>query len=82
MDECLDWQGRELPRGHPYSFRGFMEKHFYDPVNPSLSVPEKNRIWLNGFNIDVTERLSEAPLVSTYGGWEGWACCLLQGSQT
>lgn len=32
MDECLDWQGRELPRGHPYSFRGFMERHFYDPV--------------------------------------------------
>ena len=21
MDECLDWQGRELPRRHPYSFR-------------------------------------------------------------
>ena len=32
MDECLDWQGRELPRAHPYSFRGFMERHFYDPV--------------------------------------------------
>ena len=26
MDECLDWQGRELPRGHPYSFRGAMER--------------------------------------------------------
>jgi glucosamine-6-phosphate deaminase len=25
MDECLDWQGRELPRRHPYCFRGFME---------------------------------------------------------
>jgi glucosamine-6-phosphate deaminase len=70
MDECLDWQGRELPRGHPYSFRGFMEKHFYDPVNPSLSVPEKNRIWLNGFNIpEVSERISEAPIDITYGGW-------------
>jgi glucosamine-6-phosphate deaminase len=26
MDECLDWQGREIPRMHPYSFRGFMER--------------------------------------------------------
>jgi glucosamine-6-phosphate deaminase len=32
MDECLDWQARELPRDHPYSFRGFMERHFYGPV--------------------------------------------------
>ena len=34
MDECLDWQGRELPRRHPYNFRGFMEEHFYGPVDP------------------------------------------------
>ena len=33
MDECLDWQGRELPRRHPYNFRGFMEEHFYAPVD-------------------------------------------------
>ena len=39
MDECLDWQGRELPRAHPYSFRGFMEQHFYDPIEPRLAVP-------------------------------------------
>ncbi len=70
MDECLDWQGRELPKGHPYSFRGFMEKHFYDPVSPKLSVPEKNRIWLNGFNImEVTEKINEAPVDITFGGW-------------
>jgi len=43
MDECLDWQGRELPRKHPYSFRGFMEEHFYGPVLSELSVPEENR---------------------------------------
>lgn len=70
MDECLDWQGRELPGGHPYSFRGFMEKHFYDPVDPALTVPLKNRIWLNGFNIpEVSEKISEAPVDITYGGW-------------
>jgi glucosamine-6-phosphate deaminase len=70
MDECLDWQGRELPKGHPYSFRGFMKKHFYDPVDPRLCVPEENRIWLNGYNIpEVCEKINEAPIDITYGGW-------------
>jgi len=70
MDECLDWQGRELPRGHPYSFRGFMEKHFYDPVDPDLSVLHDNRIWLNGNNIEeVREKIDQAPVDITYGGW-------------
>ena len=36
MDECLDWQGRELPRKHPYSFRGFMEEHFYGPYYAAI----------------------------------------------
>jgi len=70
MDECLDWQGKELPRKHPYSFRGFMENHFYGSVNPDLSVPEKNRIWLNAENINyVSERIQESPLDITFGGW-------------
>ena len=58
MDECLDWQGRELPRRHPYSFRGFMEEHFYAPVNLELAVPAAQRIWLNGQNTaEVRERI-------------------------
>jgi glucosamine-6-phosphate deaminase len=70
MDECLDWQGLELSRKHPYSFRGFMETHFYGPVKPELSVPEKNRFWLNGHNIaEVKSRITEAPIDITYGGW-------------
>ncbi len=70
MDECLDWQSKELPRGHPYNFRGFMEKHFYDPVNPGLSVPPGNRIWLNASNIEkVRSKIEEAPIDITYGGW-------------
>jgi glucosamine-6-phosphate deaminase len=70
MDECLDWQGRELPKRHPYSFRGFMEKNFYDPVDPALSVPGENRIWLNGNNIqEVSEKINQAPVDITFGGW-------------
>lgn len=70
MDECLDWQGMELPVRHPYSFRGFMEKHFYDPVMPELSVPVQNRKWLNGDNIkEIKKEIGKAPVDITYGGW-------------
>jgi len=70
MDECLDWQGRELPRKHPYNFRNFMEEHFYTPVLPELAVPEASRIWLNGNNIqEVREKIELAPVDITFGGW-------------
>jgi glucosamine-6-phosphate deaminase len=70
MDECLDWQGRELPQDHPYNFRGFMEKHFYGPVDPELSVPPENRHWLNGTNVDeIRGKIWSAPVDITYGGW-------------
>jgi glucosamine-6-phosphate deaminase len=70
MDECLDWQGRELPKKHPYSFRGFMEKHFYNPIIPELSVPAESRNWLNASNIlKIKESIELAPVDVTYGGW-------------
>ena len=70
MDECLDWQGMELPAKHPYSFRGFMEKHFYGPVLPELSVPMENRKWLNGSNTEeIKAEINKAPVDITYGGW-------------
>jgi glucosamine-6-phosphate deaminase len=70
MDECLDWQGCELPRKHPYSFRGFMEQHFYGPVPPELSVPEKSRYWLTANNIEEVRRaIWQEPIDIAYGGW-------------
>jgi len=70
MDECLDWQARELPRNHPYSFRGFMERHFYGPVADELSVPSASRHWLTAANVEETRaRFAEAPIDITYGGW-------------
>ncbi|MDO8588774.1 MAG: hypothetical protein Q7T82_17225 [Armatimonadota bacterium] len=70
MDECLDWQGRELPRKHPYSFRGFMVEHFYGPIAADLAVPEANRNWLTANNIPEIEReIWSAPIDITYGGW-------------
>jgi glucosamine-6-phosphate deaminase len=70
MDECLDWQGRELPLKHPYSFRGYMERHFYEPVLQELAVAVENRKWLNAGNINsIKEEIEKAPIDITYGGW-------------
>jgi glucosamine-6-phosphate deaminase len=70
MDECLDWQGNELPLNHPYSFRGIMEKLFYGPINRELTVPQENRNWLTPKTIGaVLERFYESPIDITYGGW-------------
>jgi glucosamine-6-phosphate deaminase len=70
MDECLDWQGRELPLNHPYNFRGFMQRHFYDPVNGSLAVPAENRNWLNANNIpEIQDNINSAPIDIAFGGW-------------
>jgi len=70
MDESLDWQGKPLPLKHPYCFRGFMEEHFYDPIDPALSVPEENRRFLEVNNIDqIQAEIAAAPVDITYGGW-------------
>jgi glucosamine-6-phosphate deaminase len=70
MDECLDWQGRELPRAHPYSFRGFMERYFYAPVDPELAVPEGNRHWPHADNVErIAAAVAAATVELTYGGW-------------
>jgi len=59
MDDCLDWQGRLLPKNHPYNFRTVMEKMFYSPVDPGLSVPDDNRNWLCPDNIgEIKEKIS------------------------
>ena len=70
MDECLDWQGQVLPRSHPYCFRGFMEEKFYGPVLSELAVLEENRVWLEPKTMgEVAERIAQAPVDITYGGW-------------
>jgi glucosamine-6-phosphate deaminase len=70
MDECLDWQGRLLPRNHPYNFRTFMEQHFYGGIKPELAVPEPQRYWLRPATMErVREAIDEAPIDITLGGW-------------
>jgi glucosamine-6-phosphate deaminase len=70
MDECLDWEGRDIPRTHPYSFRGFMERHFYAPIDPRLAVPESSRHWLEPARLqEISADLLESPADLVYGGW-------------
>jgi glucosamine-6-phosphate deaminase len=70
MDECLDWQGRLLPRNHPYNFRTFMEEYFYGGVLPELAVPEKQRYWLTPVTAGlVGSAIDEATVDITIGGW-------------
>ena len=71
MDECLDWQGRLLPRNHPYNFRTFMERHFYGGDRALPAVPEEQRFWLTAVRaIDAcARRFDAAPIDITLGGW-------------
>ncbi len=70
MDECLDWQGRLLAKGHPYNFRTFMEEHFYGGIEEGLGVPEGQRWWLEPGTMEaVREEIWREPVDVTFGGW-------------
>jgi len=70
MDECLDAQGRLLPRHHPYNFRTFMEREFYGGIAEELNVPESQRHWLLPSTLDrVVAAIDKAPIDVTLGGW-------------
>lgn len=45
MDEYLDGRGRYLPKSDPLSFRGGMDRIFYNKVDGELNVPESSRIF-------------------------------------
>lgn len=70
MDECLDWQGKPLPKNHPYNFRTFMEKYFYGDIAPHLAVPEQQRFFPAPATRQlIKEKIAEAPIDITLGGW-------------
>ncbi|MFH1569414.1 MAG: hypothetical protein ABIL09_15570 [Gemmatimonadota bacterium] len=70
MDECLDWQGRLLPRQHPCNFRTAMERDFYGEIPAEINVPAAQRIWATPEAIETTRAaIAAAPIDVTYGGW-------------
>jgi multiple sugar transport system permease protein len=60
MDDCLDWEGRHVPLDHPFSYQGWMRRHFYDPVDPELAVPEGQRHFPSVYDIDAISRIISA----------------------
>ena len=70
MDECLDWEGNELAKNDPYNFKTEMEKFFYGGVEDAFAIPMENRMFLNPLNMEyIREKIWEAPLDYTMGGW-------------
>jgi glucosamine-6-phosphate deaminase len=45
MDEYLTDDDAWLPSDHPLSFRGFMDRKFYDLLDPSLAPPVEHRVF-------------------------------------
>ena len=60
MDEYLDEQDAWVPAEHPLSFRGFLNRMFYDRLDPALAPPPKNRIFPNPRDLKAVPQLIEA----------------------
>jgi glucosamine-6-phosphate deaminase len=45
MDEYLDENKQYIPKKHPLSFRGCMDREFYNRIPDKLNVPKKRRIF-------------------------------------
>jgi len=70
MDDVLDWEGRPVPLSSPFSYEGWMRKHFYEPIDASLAVPEEQIHFPTVFDIDKVSREIEklGRVDTTYGG--------------
>jgi len=70
MDECLNWEGKLLPKNDPYNFRTFMEKYFYGEILPELEVPKEQRYFPTPASIEtIKTKINEAAIDITLGGW-------------
>lgn len=65
MDEFLDEHGRWIDPLHPFSFRGFMDRAFYDRLPPRADFRVENRIFPDPDRLD-----DVAELISDRGGVE------------
>src|SRR3954470_15951152 len=57
MDEYLDDDDQWVAVEHPLSFRGFMNRKFYDLVDPALAPRPENRIFPDPADCGAIERL-------------------------
>ncbi|MBI5684133.1 MAG: glucosamine-6-phosphate isomerase [Verrucomicrobia bacterium] len=57
MDEYLTDDDRFIPADHPLSFRGFMDRLFYDRLDPKLAPLLENRVFPDPQDVGVVPRL-------------------------
>ncbi len=60
MDEYLTDDDRWIPPEHPLSFRGYMQRKFYDLLEPSLAPPLAHRVFPDPVEPAAIQRLIEA----------------------
>lgn len=60
MDEYLTDDDEWLSIDHPLSFRGFMNRLFYDSLDPALAPRRENRVFPDPRDVDAIGRLIEA----------------------
>jgi glucosamine-6-phosphate deaminase len=60
MDEYLSDDDLWLPAHHPLSFRGFLQRKFYDLLDPALAPPEEQRVFPDPRALDAVPNLLAA----------------------
>src|SRR5262245_28534620 len=60
MDEYLDDDGQWVALDHPLSFRGFMNRKFYDLLDPALAPHAENRVFPDPLDLAAIPRLIAA----------------------
>jgi len=70
MDEYLLPDGKAVPLNHPLSFEGFMNREFYEKMDPELNIPVGQRIFPRpGREKEIGELIDKLGGVDvTYGG--------------
>lgn len=59
MDEYLGQDGLRVPPDHPLSFTGYLNRKFYDLLDPELAPPEEQRVFPDPRRIHHIPRLIE-----------------------
>lgn len=70
MDDYLDDNDQLLPKDHPLSFKGFMDKMCYDLIDSDIIMPAQNRIFPKpGHESEIQQMINELGGIDVaYGG--------------
>jgi glucosamine-6-phosphate deaminase len=70
MDEYLDDNDARIPEDHPLSFRGYLQRTFYDLLDPALAPPPEHRVFPDPRDVSAVPRLiaERGGVDACYGG--------------